>query len=504
MSRIARFSLCFALLLVAPAASGCELEPYCLTGCAEGPADAGDAGLVDLGESDAGPTDLGPPPCIPTGDELCNELDDDCDGMVDEGFDLLTSPRDCGRCGNTCRALNADVTCVSGACVVTACLDGFADLDPITEDCEYRCPVFPVAAESCNGLDDDCDGQTDESAELPPPPADLCRTTPGTPCASARPVCTTRGTVTAWFCDYATTVEFDPSVPNGLVLEESRCDGEDGDCDGVADDAFTTLGDACDDGGRGACRDEGVIRCDPADPSGTRCDLAALPDPAPGAPSAERCNAVDDDCDGIVDNADPTDPARVRDAMVHIVRGGADFWIDAYEASRPDATRDALGTSSGRACSNPDVRPWSRVSFADAEAACASAGKRLCTGAEWRAACEGAAARTYPYGNAYEGATCNGADRDAVPGGAIDNAESLTGALAMCVSEDGALDLSGNVKEWTNDARGTVGTQTIYVVRGGSYESPALGLGCATDLSRATGDTLLPTLGFRCCRDTEP
>ena len=179
--------------------------------------------------------------------------------------------------------------CVAGACAVTACLDGFADLDPATEDCEYRCPVFPIGAETCNGLDDDCDGAIDEAAELPAPPADLCRTTPGTPCASARPVCTTRGTVTAWFCDYATTVEFDPAVPNGLVLEESRCDGQDGDCDGVADDAFTTLGDACDDGGRGACRDQGVIRCDPADASGTTCDLSALPDPVPGAPSAERC-----------------------------------------------------------------------------------------------------------------------------------------------------------------------------------------------------------------------
>ena len=74
----------------------------------------------------------------------------------------------------------------------------------------------------------------------------------------------------------------------------------------------------------------------------------------------------------------------------------------------------------------------------------------------------------------------------------------------MCTTEDGVLDMSGNVKEWTNDPRGTVGGQTIYVIRGGSYESPELGLTCGTDLSRATADTLLPTLGFRCCNDAGP
>jgi hypothetical protein len=223
---------------------------------------------------------VAPPACTDTGTELCNELDDDCDGMIDEDFDLQTSPRDCGACGNACRAMNADVACVAAECVVTGCLEGFADLDPATEDCEYRCPVFPAATEQCNGIDDDCDGMIDESAELLPPPDGLCRTTASTPCAAARPVCATRGTVTNWFCDYGATVEFDPSVPNGIVLEESLCDGFDGDCDGVADDPFTTLGDECDDGGRGACRDQGVIACDPADPSGTTCDLSALPDPA--------------------------------------------------------------------------------------------------------------------------------------------------------------------------------------------------------------------------------
>jgi formylglycine-generating enzyme required for sulfatase activity len=219
---------------------------------------------------------------------------------------------------------------------------------------------------------------------------------------------------------------------------------------------------------------------------------------------AETCNGVDDDCDGIVDNSDPSDPARIRDDMVEIVRGTTRFWIYRYEASRPDATASSAGARETRACSNPGVLPWASVSFAAARAACEAAGKRLCTGAEWQAACEGTARTLYPYGASYAPLTCNGADRDAVPGGAIDNAVAPTGALAMCRTPEGALDLSGNVKEWTNDQRGTVGGSAIHVVRGGSYDSPELGLTCSTDLSRATVDTLLPTLGFRCCSSTAP
>jgi hypothetical protein len=42
------------------------------------------------------------------------------------------------------------------------------------------------------------------------------------------------------------------------------------------------------------------------------------------------------------------------------------------------------------------------------------------------------------------------------------------------------------------------------VVRGGSFESPRLGLTCQTDLSRATADSVLGGLGFRCCSDEAP
>ncbi|MEM6962322.1 MAG: SUMF1/EgtB/PvdO family nonheme iron enzyme, partial [Myxococcota bacterium] len=444
--------------------------------------------------------------CIPDdgGLELCDELDNDCDGLVDEGFDLETDIFNCGGCGSECIIANANVACVSAKCAVSSCLEGFEDVRSSEEGCEYRCPVFPVLAEDCNGVDDDCDGLIDEAKDLPAPPTDLCRTTANTPCAGTTTVCTERGGTTTWYCNYDEAVEFEELIPNGIALEETLCDGFDGDCDGVVDDSFEGLGDECDNGELGACRDVGAIVCS-NDQRATQCDLSLPPDAVVGAPGPEICNSIDDDCDGIVDNSDPADPARIIDDMVRVDHSGLDFYIYAYEASRPGATASDAGVSTSRACSQPGVLPWTTLGYSAAASACANAGHRLCTAAEWSAACSGAGTTTYPYGNSYQANICNGADFDSIPGAMVDHITSETGGFAGCVSDSGAFDLSGNVKEWTDDSRGTTSNGTpIYVIRGGSHESPELGLSCATDLSRATEDTALSTLGFRCCSDSAP
>jgi hypothetical protein len=60
--------------------------------------------------SDGGRTDAGS--CTPQA-ESCNQRDDDCDGTIDDGIDLMTDESNCGFCGNTC---GSGRVCCSGMC----------------------------------------------------------------------------------------------------------------------------------------------------------------------------------------------------------------------------------------------------------------------------------------------------------------------------------------------------------------------------------------------------
>ncbi len=499
-----RVAALLLILTLGVATTACDPVPVYLYpdgGTPDGGSPDGDAGDPDA-DADAAI------PCVPPGvPETCNGRDDDCDGLVDNGFNLQQDPSNCGTCGNDCSLPNARTECDGGECRFLECLPGFADLVPGLPGCEYPCPVYPTVSEECNGVDDDCDGTADEPVDLPAPPVGVCRTTPGTPCAGTTMVCTTRGTppVTTWYCNYGGNVEADPRVPNGIVLEETLCDGQDGDCDGVADEPYPDLGQACDNGLIGACRDGGTRVCNPLTMTDTVCDLSVLPDADPLAPRPELCNGADDNCDGVLDNYDPADPERVIDDMIHVTHSGLDFWIYRYEASRPDATPTFPGASGARPCSVAQVLPWGSVTHHDAVAACARVGKRLCTAEEWQAACAGPDGLTYPYGGSYSGDACNGVDHDGVPGGQDDDVLLQTGALPQCVSADGLFDMSGNLREWTDDLRGTTTSgDPVYVVRGGEFQTPWPGLGCAFDQSQAAASVPLPTVGFRCCSDTAP
>ena len=105
-----------------------------------------------------------------------------------------------------------------------------------------------------------------------------------------------------------------PGSPSAEV-----CDGIDNNCNGVVDDGLPLS--TC---GVGACAR-----------TGSTCMASSC---TPGSPSAEVCNGVDDDCDGTLDDGAPDD-------MVHVVQGGLDFWIDKYEASKPDATARTAASS---------------------------------------------------------------------------------------------------------------------------------------------------------------
>ena len=129
--------------------------------------------------------------CIPgkgPTQEVCDNKDNDCDGVNDNGFNFSTDANNCGSCGVSCvnTVPNAVGQCTDPAgapppaCTILACKPGFKDLDATKPGCE-KCPKFPTSAETCNGIDDDCDGIVDNPAAIATqkPAVDAFSTTAG-------------------------------------------------------------------------------------------------------------------------------------------------------------------------------------------------------------------------------------------------------------------------------------------------------------------------------------
>jgi len=173
------------------------------------------------------------------------------------------------------------------------------------------------------------------------------------------------------------------------------------------------------------------------------------------------------------------------DAVVDL--GGVS--VDAYEASRPDASDTELGCNRNRACSVGGRVPWTALSWTEASDACEAAGKRLCSEADWRRACEGLEGRRFPYGDTFDATACNGAGQGR-------GSPWPTGSGPDCVSLQGIYDLSGNVHEWVGDELGERQRGTL----GGNYQSNMTQSACDYALRQEDMAARDVGVGFRCCR----
>jgi hypothetical protein len=275
----------------------------------------------------------------PGATEVCNGIDDNCDGQVDEGVQTtFYQDQDGDSYGNAAVSQHA---CSAPTGYVANNMD-----------CnDTSAAIHPGVAEVCNGQDDDCDGAVDESAtSVMTPLTQSCYTGPsGTAgmglCHTGTQTCldgtfgTCAGEVipTTEVCNgqdddcngqvddgVLTTFSLDQdhdgfgnaaatqqtcTAPSGYVANSTdcndanaaiypgapeACDGQDNDCNGIPDNGFD-VGNAC-SAGVGACQRPGNEVC-AADGLSTVCDAV------PGTPTQELCgDGIDQDCNGVVDN----------------------------------------------------------------------------------------------------------------------------------------------------------------------------------------------------------
>ena len=255
MSRFVVVSaLALGLALIACATS--ETTP---TDAPTGDPDAATIDAAAIDATDARPTDAAIDAtdastidaCVPSA-EVCNGVDDNCSGTIDETFPML---------GTAC-------TAGSGPCQAT----GTIICDAAGTGTRCSATAGTGTAETCNGVDDDCDASTDEGFGL------------GTSCDGGDPDQCTEGMIVCNAVGGTTC-----SDVSGDSVE--LCNAFDDDCDTRTDEGFN-LGAGCDGPDTDACS-EGTLVCGPG-------GVAVCNDAT--SSTVESCNGLDDDCQGGIDN----------------------------------------------------------------------------------------------------------------------------------------------------------------------------------------------------------
>jgi hypothetical protein len=317
------------------------LNTYYIDGDGDGyGSDAVEACEAPEGSADApGDCDDGDAAVHPGADEVCNEIDDDCDSVIDEGLTHTYF-------------LDSDGDGFGGTTVaVTACSppDGYVDN---ALDCDDTSSVIsPDQFEMCNGIDDDCDGRIDDGVSVmyyPDEDGDgFGVLEDGAPsCGDPSGHSTVPG-------------DCDDSAADIHPLADEVCNGLDDDCDGVADDhpisgtiPYWVDGDG--DGHGAGARAEACEIPDGHAATGDDCDDAD----ATRSPSMmEVCNEVDDDCDGTIDEGVLSE-----------------FFVDNDD--------DGFGTTSVWACALPEGAAVASGDCDDESASTHPAAAEICDGTD--------------------------------------------------------------------------------------------------------------------------
>jgi len=258
----------------------------------------------------------------PGASEYCNGIDDDCDGTTDESSAVDA--------GTWYRDADSD-TYGNSSLSTTSCSAPSGYVADNTDCNDSRAATNPGAPEYCNGIDDDCDGTTDESSAVD---ASIWYVDADSDTYGSASTSTLACTQPAGYVANSTDCNDTTSAAHPGASE--ICDGIDNDCDGSVDEAGATGGAtwyADTDGDTYGNPSSSTTSC--TAPAGYVADATdcndSRADTHPGA--SEYCNSIDDDCNGTVDDSYAVD---------------ASAWY-------ADADADTYGNaaSSRNACSQP-------------------------------------------------------------------------------------------------------------------------------------------------------
>ena len=274
----------------------CALLSLSLTACRN--ADKGDAGEIgydpnapvdadDDGYMSDEDCDDDDPLINPGALETCNDADDDCNGLIDDG--LMVEVFDDADGDGYGDPLTLTETCSPGEAQVSDGTDCDDDDDT----------VHPTAPERCDELDNDCDGDIDEDV-VETWYADADGDGFGNPDSTSESCDPADG----WVAD---DTDCDDLTATTNPDAEEICDEADNDCDGTIDEDVTTtfwLDGDTDDYGDAATSVEACEQPEGYATTDGDCDDA---DSAVNPEADELCNGVDDDCDGDIDEDDALD-----------------------------------------------------------------------------------------------------------------------------------------------------------------------------------------------------
>ena len=148
--------------------------------------------------------------CGKAPEEICNGIDDDCDGDTDEG-----QLNECGKCGpvdeEICDGIDNDCNGLIDEDLIDKCSTDCEENIKYCVGGQWICTAKQPQEEICNGLDDDCDGKADEGLDC---------------------LCTKQDIGTLFKCQesplvcgagYKTCECADPSDPNCAELQLTEC-----------------------------------------------------------------------------------------------------------------------------------------------------------------------------------------------------------------------------------------------------------------------------------------